>query len=177
MLRLVFDSNALITCCQAAPRHGSAIESLLAVSTLSVPAAVAQEVLAAYARYSDASLANRLISTDRIKVNPVNLSTDTVLEGYRLGSGEKECIAFCLEHAAQVDFWVTDDRLAYVVGRRCGIPALLFLDLMIELTQCKLWAQELAMEVVQSVKHRFSGGFVPHTLSVLRSGDRRCLKL
>ncbi|MDQ1301384.1 MAG: hypothetical protein QG637_1305 [Chloroflexota bacterium] len=175
MLHLVFDSNALITCCQAGSQHRPAIEDLLAVSTLSIPTAVEQEVLAAHTRYSDASLVSRLITMGRIQVSPANLPADSVLEGYRLGSGEKECVAFCLDHAGQVDFWVTDDRLAYVVGRRCGIPALLFLDLVIELVQRELWDLELATKIVQSVQHRFSGGFVPHTLSILRSGDRKCL--
>jgi len=177
MLRLVFDANALITCCQAVTRRKAAIEDLLAVSALSVPPAVEQEVLAARSKYLDAHLAGRLITGGQIQVGAVSLPGDNVLDSYRLGTGEKECIAYCLAHADQLDFWVTDDRLAYVVGRRCGIPALLFLDLVIELVQRKLWTREMAEEVIQSIQQRFSGGFVPHTLAILRTGDRRCLKL
>jgi predicted nucleic acid-binding protein len=104
------------------------------------------------------------------------LPSDNVLDHYRLGSGEKESIALYLDKADALDFLVTDDRLAYVVGQRCGIPCRLFLDIAIELVERKLWQQELAEEVVKATQHRFSGGFVPHTLTILRKGDPRCLK-
>lgn len=176
MLELVFDANALITCCQATTQDGPAIESVLEVCVLRVPMAVHQEVLAARARFPDARLADRTISEGRIEVIPTSLPPDNVLDHYRLGSGEKESIALYLDKADELDFLVTDDRLAYVVGQRCGIPCYLFLDMVIELVERRLWKRALAEEVVKAVQYRFSGGFVPHTLTILRTGNRRCLK-
>lgn len=176
MLHLVFDANALITCCQAVTTRGPAIASVLEVSTLRVPTAVHQEVRAASARYSDARLAERLIADGSIEVIPTPLPAGNVLEHYRLGPGEKESIALYLDRANELDFLVTDDRLAYVVSQRCGIPTYLFLDLIIEFVERKLWRRELAEEVVNAAQRRFSGGFVPHTLTILKTGDRRCLQ-
>ena len=176
MLKLVFDANALITCCQAATPGGPAIVQVLEVSALRVPLAVHREVSAANARYPDARLANHLIAEGRIEVVPVHLPADNVLDHYRLGLGEKESIALYLNQADELDFLVTDDRLAYVVGQRCGIPTQLFLDLIVELVERQLWQRALAEEVIRAVQYRFTGGFVPHTLTILRTGDRRCLK-
>ncbi len=139
-----------------------------------VPWAVHQEVTAT--RYPDARLADRLIAEGRIQVTPTALPSNNVLEHYRLGSGEKESIALYLDQANALDLLVTDDRLAYIVARRCGIPGCLFLDMVIELAQRKLWKRELAEEVTQATQHRFSSGFVLHTLAILRTGERRCLK-
>ncbi len=130
----------------------------------------------ASARYPDARLADQLIADGRIEVTPVYLPAGNVLEHYRLGPGEKESIALYLDRADELDFLVTDDRLAYVVSQRCGISAHLFLDLIIEFVERKLWRRELAEEVVNAVQQRFSGGFVPHTLTILKTGDRRCLR-
>jgi len=176
MLNLVFDSNALITCCHATTQSGPVIESILEVCALRVPMAVHQEVIAARTKYPDAFLADRLVAEGCIEVNPVSLPTDNVLELYRLGPGEKESIALYLAQADELDFLVTDDRLAYVVSHRCDIPCYLFLDMIIELVERKLWKRELAEEVVKAAQRRFSSGFVLHTQTILKTGDRRCLK-
>jgi len=176
MLTLVFDSNALITSCQATTQGNPVIESILEVCALRVPMAVHQEVTAARIRYPDARLANRLIVDGKVKVDTISLPASNVLDYYKLGPGEKESIALFLDKADELDFWITDDRLAYVVGQRCGVRGYLFLDLLIELVERELWNRELAEEAVRAVQHRFSGGFVPHTLTILRTGDRRCLK-
>jgi predicted nucleic acid-binding protein len=175
MLELVFDANALITCCQAMTQGGPVIESILEVCALHIPMAVHQEVLAAR-QFPDARLADHIIGEGRIEVIPTSLPSDNVLDHYRLGSGEKESIALYLGKADELDFLVTNDRLAYVVGQRCGIPCYLFLDMVIELVKRRLWKRALAEDVVKATQHRFSGGFVPHTLTILRTGDRRCLK-
>jgi predicted nucleic acid-binding protein len=176
MLELVLDTNALITCCQATTRDGPAIESVLEVCALRVAGAVHREVLAPHALYPDAGLANRIIGEGRIEVIPTSLPPNNVLDHYRLGAGEKESIALYLNQADELDFLVTDDRLAYVVGQRCGISCYLFLDMVVELVERKLWKRALAEDVVKAAQHRFSGGFVPHTLTILKTGDRRCLK-
>lgn len=175
MLGAILDSTALITCCQANLQDVPIIERALDVCTLSIPTAVYREVIAVKAKHPDARLADRLIAEERIGVEPVDLAPDNVLENYRLGRGEKECIALYLEKPDRWDFLVTDDQLAYIVSQRCEIPTCLFLDLVIELVNQKLWRQGLARQVVRATQRRFSGGFVPHTLTILQEGDRRCL--
>lgn len=175
MLKTVVDSTTLITCCQAALRGVPVIERVLDVCALYVPKAVYREVVAVKAKYPDARLADRLITDGRIEVESAKLPSGNVLENYRLGLGERECIALYLEKSAERDFLVTDDQLAYIVSQRCGIPTCLFLDLIIELVERKLWQRDLGEQVVRATRRRFSGGFVPHTLTILQKGDRRCL--
>ena len=78
-------------------------------------------MLAARALFPDARLADRITGEGRIEVIPISLPPNNVLDHYRLGSGEKESIALYLDQADELDFLVTDDRLAYVVSQRCGI--------------------------------------------------------
>jgi predicted nucleic acid-binding protein len=174
-IKAAFDSTTLITCCQGLVEGRPVIEHVLAVCAVSVPAAVQSEVVTAGAGFPDAQLAASLIKSEQIPVYNVSLPTGNVLENYKLGLGEKETIALCLERTDEFDFLVTDDRLAYIVSRRCGISTCLFLDLVIHLVEQDIWKRNFAEKVVQSVQIRFSGGFVPHTLKILERGTRTCL--
>ena len=120
-------------------------------------------------------MAESLIRSEQIPVYNVSLPMGNVLEHYKLGPGEKEAITLCLERPNEFGFLVTDDRLAYIVSRRCGIPTCLFLDLIIHPVEQDVWKRDFAEQVVQSVQVRFSGGFVPHTLKILERGTRTCL--
>lgn len=171
MLTCIFDSNTLITCCQGYVRGQPVIQHVLNVCEVHVPATVQAEV-AAGARFADARLAQALIVSGQIAVQSVHLAPGNILNHYRLGSGEKEAIVLSLDKRASIQYFVTDDQLAYVVARRCGLEVHLFLDLVIELVKQELWTEDLAEEVVDAVQHRFSGGFVPHTKHILRVGNR-----
>jgi len=93
-----------------------------------------------------------------------------------LGKGEKESIALAIKMVAEVDFTITDDRLAYIVIDRMDIKKLLFLDLIVELVERGLMNLELAKSIINAIKSRYPEGFVYHTLKILDRGDRKCLK-
>ena len=175
MLRAVFDSSALITCCQAATSGKPVIEHVLAVCTVTIPIAVRNEVLVMSHQYADARLASDLITAESIRVEKVALPPGNILDHYKLGAGEKEAVALYLDKSDQFGFLVTDDRLDYVVSNRCAIPTSLFLDLLIEMVERGLMAVDLAQEIAEAVQLRYAAGFVHHTLKMIERGDRKCL--
>ena len=67
-----------------------------------------------------------------------------------MGKGEKETIVLAVEMGGEVDFIVTDDRLAYVVIDRMSIKKLLFLDLIVELVERNLMDLELAKSIINA---------------------------
>jgi predicted nucleic acid-binding protein len=172
---VVFDSATLITCCQGVVGTQPIIEFLTTLTEVVVPSSVEREVVTAGRRYSDASIAAKLFATGRIQVENVVLPAKNALEHYKLGIGEKEAIALCLNSPEQYKVLVTDDRLAYVIAQRCGISAILFLDWVVDLVLNGTWDQVFGEAVTHAVAHRFSGGFVPHTLMMLRRNERKCL--
>lgn len=178
MLQVVFDTPALITGCQFEVRSQPVIEHLLTFCNIIVPAAVQIEAVIAGKRYLDAGVAGGLIVAGRIQLEDISLPDGNVLEHYKLGAGEKEAIALCLEKMRRrevIDFLVTDDRLAYIVADRLRVQKLLLVDLLVELVERKVMDNLLAEEIVQAIRPRYPVGFIIHTLKILREGKRQCL--
>lgn len=174
MLKLVFDTAALITCCQFNVHGMPVVEHVLTACTIVIPGAVQSEVTIASDRYVDAQLAARLIAAGKVQVESVVLPRSNVLEYYKLGLGEKEAIALCLKKGENISL-ITDDRLAYIVSDRMRVQKLLLLDLVVELVASRLMSSALAEEIVRATEPRYSGGFIAHTLKILERGDRKCL--
>jgi predicted nucleic acid-binding protein len=174
MLKVIFDSSALITCCKFKIQSHYIMEHILRICEVFIPDAVRAEAGMASEKYPDATVAERMIREGAIKVQCVELQEDGVLDRYKLGKGEKEAITLAIDKGEA--FVVTDDRLAYVVINRMKIKKLLFLDLLIELVEQKLIEREVAEQIVAAVKSRYPEGFIYHTLKILERGDRRCLR-
>jgi predicted nucleic acid-binding protein len=118
----------------------------------------------------------KLIREGKIGVRRPPFWDYNVLDHYNLGKGEKESIVLTVEMGDEMDFIVTDDRLAYVVIDRMGIKKLLFLDLIVELVERTLMDLELARSIIDAIESRYPEGFIYHTLKILERGDRKCLK-
>lgn len=174
MLKVIFDSSALITCCKFKVQSCYIMEHVLRICEVFIPDAVAVEAGIASEKYPDATVAERMIKEGAIKVQCVELPEDDVLDRYKLGKGEKEAIILGIEKEDAIV--ITDDRLAYVVMDRMKIKKLLFLDLLIEFVEKKRVEREVAEQIVAAVKQRYPEGFIYHTLKILERGDRRCLR-
>lgn len=176
MPKLIFDTNALITSCKFYVHGLPLIRHIAESCEIIISHSVNEEVVSAGERYSNAVVAQELAREGRIKVRSVSFWDYGVLDRYKLGKGEKESIALGVEMGDEVDFIVTDDRLAYIVIDRMGMKKVLFLDLIVELVDRRLLDLERARLIVNATESRYPQGFIYHTLKILERGDRKCLK-
>jgi len=174
MIKVIFDSSVLITCCKFAVDGKLLIEHLSGICKILIPDAVSEEAIAAGAKYRDAAVAEQMIRGGRIKVEQVTVPAGGVLDRYRLGKGEKEAIV--LGTKMEADFICTDDRLAYIVANRMKLNGILCLDLLIELWERRFIGREFIERAIEAIKPRYPEGFVYHTMRILERGDRRCLE-
>jgi hypothetical protein len=73
-----------------------------------------------------------MVTDGRSIVEAPPRSSVSVLDGYKLGSGEKESIILALTQPS-VGYLVIDDRLAFIVSDRMTVPKILLVDLLAEL--------------------------------------------
>ena len=176
MLKLIFDTNALITSCKFYVHGLPVIKYIAERCEIIISHSVNEEVVSAGGRYPNAVVAKELIREGKIGVRRPPFWDYNVLDHYNLGKGEKESIVLTVEMGDEMDFIVTDDRLAYVVIDRMGIKKLLFLDLIVELVERTLMDLELARSIIDAIESRYPEAFIYHTLKILERGDRKCLK-
>jgi predicted nucleic acid-binding protein len=167
MLRLIFDSNSLITACKFHYQNLPVLDYFLKNCELTIPLAVKIEVVDPGSTYADAVYARSLLETWQIKVANISQPPNDILMHYKIGSGEREAIVLYLQMKQDIDFLVTDDRLAYIVCDRLGINKILFLDLIVEFVRMNFLTGNQAKEVVQAIKSRYPEGFIYHTLKLL----------
>ena len=74
-----------------------------------------------------------------------------------------------------MDYLVVDDRLAFVVSDRMTVPKILLVDLLAELVWKGFMERQLAEKMLGAIAPRYAPGFIPHTLTMLERGERRCL--
>ncbi len=166
MIRLIFDSNSLITACKFNFQNLPVIDLFLKNCELTVPQAVKIEVVDAGSIYPDALYARNLLETGQIKVANISQSPDDILMHYKIGSGEREAIVLYWQFEKHFDFLVTDDRLAYIICDRLGIKKILFLDLIVEFVRKNFLDSNQAKKIVQTIQTRYPEGFIYHTLKI-----------
>ncbi len=176
MLKVIFDTNALITSCKFYVHGLPVIKHVVERCEIIISHSVNEEVVSAEGRYPDAVVAKELIRDGKIKIRRVPFLDYDVLDRYKLGKGEKESIVLAVEMGEELDFIVTDDRLAYIVIDRMEIKKALFLDLIVELVERSSMDLELAKLIINAIELRYPEGFIYHTLKILVRGDRKCLK-
>lgn len=69
-----------------------------------------------------------------------------------------------------------DDKLAYLVCDRLGLPKLFLPDLVVTLVTAGKMGKQLGKEICQVIASRYSSGMVEHTLQILDKGERKWLK-
>lgn len=176
VLGIIIDSSSLITACKFHVDGLPVIGHLLTVCQITIVPAVRDEVALAGSVFADAAVAKNLMDTGRVQVNTPTVLQSSVLDYYRLGTGEKQSILLAKEQTDDLSRLVVDDRLAFIVCSRVGLRPLLLLDLMVELVGKGHLSQQLADKMANSVTSRYAPGFVFHTQRMLEWGDRTCLK-
>jgi len=150
------------------------VEHLAQSCLLRITPAVHNEVSLAGTTYPDAALVQAMVMDGRITVASPLVAGASVLDGYKLGRGEKESIILMLTQP-NADYLVVDDRLAFVVSDRMTIPKILLADLLVELVWRGFMEHQLAEKMLGAIAPRYAPGFIPHTLTMLERGERRCL--
>jgi hypothetical protein len=74
-----------------------------------------------------------------------------------------------------MDYLVVDDRLAFVVSDRMSVPKILLVDLLVELVWQGYMERQLVEKMLEAIAPRYAPGFIPHTLTMLERGERKCL--
>ena len=92
MLKLIFDSNSLITGCKCHIRDTPIINYFIGKCKIYIPNAVKVEVVDVGSAYIDSAYAKTLIEKGKISIKSLSEATDDILLHYKLGNGEREAI-------------------------------------------------------------------------------------
>src|SRR5262249_20643284 len=114
----------------------------------------------------DAVAIKERIDAGRIAVRTVaqmSVPFEEVLDLYGLQEGDKSVIRLALQ-AADVEATVTDDRLLYVVLRRCGHHTLFLPDLIEKAVADGTCSAATGQQLLLAVRPRLQRGFVEHSL-------------
>lgn len=172
MLKLIFDSNSLITGCKCRIHDTPIINYFLGKCKIFIPDAVKVEVVDAGSAYIDSAYAKTLMEKGNISIKSVSEASNDILLHYKLGNGEREAIMINLSSREEFDYFVTDDRLAFVVCDRLQIKKILFIDLIVEFVKRKFLEITIAKEIVKALESRYQKGFIYHTLKILETEDQ-----
>ena len=167
-MKLIMDTNALITVCKFSVEGDLLIKLILEVCYITIPSTVKEEAIAAKDIYSDAKVASDFIESGRIEVAQATIPELTFLKDYNLGKGEKGAIRLCLERKSKINYLITDDWLTYIVCDRMRIPKLFFLGLVIELAKQGEIDPKFAEKIIKVASSRYSRGMVTHSFAILK---------
>ncbi len=173
-LKVIVDSASLITAAKFSVDGHTIMAHLAHCCLVRITPAVHNEVILAGATYPEAAHVRAMVTDGHITVASPPVLEASVLDGYRLGRGEKESIILALT-VPEMDYLVVDDRLAFVVSDRMTVPKILLVDLLVELVWKGFMERQLAEKVLGAIAPRYAPGFIPHTLTMPERGERRCL--
>ncbi|MBC8447418.1 MAG: hypothetical protein H8D78_06685 [Chloroflexi bacterium] len=163
----IFDAGPLITGCKFAVREQLVIDHLLKHCRIVVPRAAQQEVVIAGRRHADALQAEQRIAAGAITVTAPTTAPESlkrILRLYELGGGEYQSIL--LAHQTGICLAI-DDYLGYLVCDRLGVQKRFLLDVLVRLAREAELDRELAREIADSVRPRYTTAMVEHTLLML----------
>jgi hypothetical protein len=116
--------------------------------------------------YPDAVAIKERIDAGNIEVRSVSrMSThfEEVLDLYGLQEGDKAVVRLALQ-SADIIATVTDDRLLYVVLRRCGHQALFLPDFIENSVAGGVYDVTMGQQLLLAIRARLHVGFVEHSL-------------
>lgn len=162
-----WDATSLITCAKFEVEGRLVLDYALAAERIVMTGEVRQETVdAGMARgYPDAVAIKERIDSGQIDVRTVEQMTapfEEVLDLYGLQDADKAVVRLALQ-SEDVEATVTDDRLLYVVLRRCGHQAL-FLPDFIEKSVGSVYDTATGQQLLLAVRPRLHVGFVEHSL-------------
>lgn len=167
--KFVFDASPLVASCQFAVGSRTVAEIALAGADVQIPPAVYTEVVIRGGARPDALTAARRIQTGYIRmVDATEIGPPLEdLQHYQLGQGESEALTLTARLGAGT-VMITDDFLALIIAHQLGVSCQLFLDFVIGRAARGELPLVEAQQIVQAVSPRYSVGFVPHSLTMLR---------
>jgi len=170
MNRLIFDAGPLITACKFSVAGRLVIDHILDHCPLAVAASVRDEVVLAGARYPDAHVAQQRIEREQIAVlvPKPGSGREALIAPYNLGDGERDSILLAGDAHLSEAVLVVDDHLAYLVCDRLGQRKRFLLDTIVDLVDAGMLDKSLAMDMVETIRTRYSPAFVEHTKLLLQ---------
>jgi len=165
---LQWDATSLITCAKFQVDGRLVLDYALDVAKIVMTQEVQQETVEAglAGGYPDAMEIKSRIDTGRIEVRTVALrsaSFEEVLALYGLHPGDKAVVRLALQ-AADVEATVTDDRLLWIVLRRCGHEALFLPDFVEKAVAAGTFDAPNGQKLLLALRSRLPVGFVEHSL-------------
>jgi hypothetical protein len=163
-----WDATSLITCAKFAVDERLVLDYILDITSVGITPDIRHETVDAGVAggYPDALEIKRRIDTGRIKVCATQRLFDLfeeVLDLYGLQEGDKAVIRLSLQDTA-VEATVTDDRLLYIVLRRCGCAVLFLPDFVEKMVTEGLLDTLTGQKLLMAVRTRLAAGFVEHSL-------------
>jgi hypothetical protein len=116
--------------------------------------------------YPDAVAIKERIDAGRIEVRTIaqmSAPFEEVLDLYGLQGGDKAVVRLSLQ-STDVDATVTDDRLLYVVLRRCGCDVLFLPDFIEKSVTAGTHDTVTGQQLLLAVRPRLHVGFIKHSL-------------
>lgn len=162
-----WDATSLITCAKFQLDGRLVLDYALDATNIVIATEVQQEtVLAGLAGgYPDAVEIKARIDSGQIEVRFSSRLSDPfeeVLDLYGLHEGDKAVIRLSL--AADVDATITDDRLLFVVLRRCGREAMFLPDFVEKVVADGVFDAATGQKLLLEVRPRLPKGFVEHSI-------------
>lgn len=163
-----WDATSLITCAKFQVDGRLVLDYALDVGPIVISTEVQQEtVLAGLALgYPDAVEIKARIDSGRISVRAaarLSVPFEEVLDLYGLHEGDKAVVRLSLLFN-DVSATITDDRLLYVVLRRCGRSALFLPDFVEKGVGEGVFDAATGRKLLLAVRPRLPRGFVEHSL-------------
>jgi len=163
-----WDATSLITCAKFQLEGRLILDHALDVARIVIAQEVRQETVDAglAGGYPDAVAIKERVDAGRIEVRTVaRLSApfEEVLDLYGLEEGDKAVVRLALQ-SADMEATVTDDRLLYVVLRRCGHQALFLPDFIEKAVADGIYDAATGQQLLLAVRPRRHVGFVEHSL-------------
>ena len=125
------DSASLITAAKFTVDGHTVVEHLAHCCVVRITPAVHNEVILAGATYPEAAHVQAMLTDGHMTVASPPVLEASVLDGYKLGRGEKESIMLALTQP-NMDYLVIDDRLAFIVSDRMTVPQIFLVDLLVD---------------------------------------------
>jgi len=163
-----WDATSLITCAKFQVDGRLVLDYMLDAAKIVITAEVRQETVDAglAGGYLDAVEIRTRVDADYIEVRDAPRLPDPfeeVLDLYGLQEGDKAVVRLSLQ-AVDVGATVTDDRLLFVVLRRCGREALFLPDFVEKAVAEGVFDPVTGQRLLLAIRPRLPSGFVEHSL-------------
>lgn len=171
-MKMQWDATSLITSAKYQCNGRFVIDYLLDAAPIVIVTEIHQETVeeGLEGGYPDAVKIKSRIDDGSIEVRAATMLSDPVeevLELYKLQEGDKAVVRLALQEN-DIDATVTDDRLLYLVLRRCKKEVLFLPDFIEQAVEKTVFDATVGEQLLEAVRPRLSEGFVEHSLRRLQ---------